>query len=150
MYLVITQEDLSKLNPQTRAELLAALLSEPENPDRYPPNTDDYIWEDRVDLTDEQMSEFIEGCAPETVRGLRVIAEEGPVIAADKLEGVGIDNYGHFQGRTTKRVRTVTGNKNAYLLAWDDWGSEDNQQYGCGHYAVTVPTHQALLRFFEL
>lgn len=150
MYLVITNEDLNRLKPKTRAELLSILLSEAPNPERFPRGTDDYGWDDRVDLTEELVAEFVEGCAPETVRGLRVIAEEGPIIAASELQKVGIVNYTHFQGRTTKRIRTVTGNKDAYFLAWDDWASEDNQQYGCGHYAVTVPTHKALMRHFGM
>jgi hypothetical protein len=150
MYLVITQDDLIKLSPKVRAELMAALIPEPDTIGRFPPETEEYDWSNRVDLDDEQVTQFMEGCAPETIRGLRVIAKQGPVITGDTLEEAGIENYGHFQGRTTKRARTVTGDKSAYLLAWDDWASEDNQQFGCGHYAVTMPTYAALVRYFDL
>lgn len=149
MHLILTKDDLSKLKPATRADLIANLLTEAPDISRFPRNTEDYDWDGRVDLTPEQVAEFVEGCSPETVKGLELIAEEGPIIAADLLERAGIDNYGHFQGRTTKRVRTITGSKDAFLLAWDDWGSEDNQQYGCGHYAVTLATHRSLMTFFE-
>lgn len=148
MYIVLTQDDLSRLQPATRADLLATLLEEPVDTSRFPPDTEDYDWSHRVDLTDEQVATFIEGCSTKTIAGLRVIAEKGPVFPADALEEAGIENYGHFQGRTTTRVRTVTGDESAYLLAWDDWGSEYNQQFGCGSYAVTLATHAALRRYF--
>lgn len=148
MYLILTKEDLTKLKASTRADLMAHFLSEPMDAERFPRGTEDYNWNDRVDLTLEQVKEFMVGLSDETVTGLKIIAEEGPDIAANLLERAGIDNYANFQGRTTKRVRTITGNKNAYLLAWDDWGSEDNQQYGCGHYAVTSVTHRSLMDYF--
>jgi hypothetical protein len=147
MQLVLNEDDLSRLKPSTRADLLATVFREPEKD--IPKNTEDYDWENRVDLTPEQVAVFIEGCSPETVEGLRVIAEEGPDISAHLLEKAGIENWGHFQGRTTKRARTVTGNKQAYLLAWDDWQAEHNQEAGCGHYAVTRRTFDSLREYFD-
>ncbi|MBX9460705.1 MAG: hypothetical protein KL785_05995 [Brevundimonas sp.] len=38
---------------------------------------------------------------------------------ADMLGAAGIDNYSHFQSRVTKRTRTITGNKKAFLFTWD-------------------------------
>ncbi len=148
MLITLTDDDLNKLKPATRADLIATLFAAPSQ--SLPNETSDYFWEDRVDLSVQQVTEFMEKCAPETIAGLRVIAEEGPVISAHLLNQVGIDNYGHFQGRTTKRARTITGNGDAYLLSWDDWSSEENQDAGCGHYAVTRETFQSLRTYFGL
>lgn len=150
MHLVLTTDDLSKLKAETREDLFRTLFRPNQLNLRLPRGAERYDWENRVSLKPEQVAEYMEGCAPETIAGLRIIAEEGPIITGDRLQAAGIENYGHFQGRTTKRVRTVTGNKHAYLLAWDDWGSEDNQQYGCGHYAVTTDTFLALRAHFGL
>lgn len=105
-------------------------------------------WHGVVDLTPGQVEAFMKGCSTRTVAGLRVIAEHGPVIHASLLDRAGIENYGHFQGRVTLRTRTITGNPNAFLLAWDDWGSKANG--GIGHYAVTAKTHRSLRIYFQL
>jgi hypothetical protein len=72
------------------------------------------------------------------------------VIAANLLNEAGIENYGHFQGRVTKRTRTVTGDKHAYLFTWDDWQSEENAERGYGHYAVSEKTFRSLRRHFKI
>ena len=146
MQIVLTEQDLIKLSPSTRADLMAHIFpavspSQGENDARFE-------WDDVVDLTPGEVEEFMEGCAPETIAGLRVIAEHGPVIRANLLDQAGIENYGHFQGRVTKRTRTVTGNRHAYLFTWDDWQSEENG--GVGHYAVTAATHRSLRIYFNL
>jgi len=111
-------------------------------------NAEGFEWDDVVDLTPAQVEEFIAGCSLKTVAGLRVIAEHGPVIRASLLGRAGIENYGHFQGRITTRVRTVTGNRNAFMVTWDNWQSEENA--GIGHYAVTAKTYRALRIYFKL
>jgi hypothetical protein len=57
-----------------------------------------------------------------------------------------VDDYSSFQRSTTRRARTVTGDK-AYLLAWDDWAKAAD---GIGHYAVTPATHRSLRIYFNL
>ncbi len=89
----------------------------------------------------------MKGCAPETIAGLRVIAENGPVIKASLLDAAGIENYSHFQGRVTKRTRTITGQKGVYFFTWDDWEEAPD---GVGHYAVTGPTFRSLRIYFNL
>jgi hypothetical protein len=144
MQIVLTETDLSKLKPATRADLLAHIF-----PKAAPGlNAEGFGWDDVVELTPGEIEEFMEGCADETIAGLRVIAEHGPVIRANLLDQAGIDNYGHFQGRVTKRTRTVTGYKHAFLFTWDDWQSEENG--GIGHYAVTAATWQSLRIYFKL
>lgn len=150
MMIVLTETDLSKLKPSTRTDLMAVMLSNSAALAPAQNQAEGFNWEDVVDLTPEQMSEFMDGCSEQTVAGLKVIAEHGPVIAANLLNEAGIDNYGHFQGRVTKRTRTITGNKHAYLFTWDDWQSEENQEAGYGHYAVTETTFKSLRSHFEL
>jgi hypothetical protein len=76
-----------------------------------------------------------------------VIAEHGPVIHAKLLNDVGIENYGSFQGGVTKRTRTITGDSEACLFAFDDWSEAEE---GVGHFAVTKNTFRSLRIYFEL
>jgi hypothetical protein len=148
MYIVLTKDDLNSFSPAVRAELLASVFSKPKPPlNGVPPGFDQDDFEDVVDLTPGDVEEFMEGCAPETVAGLKVFAEHGPVIHASLLDAAGIENYGHFQGRVTKRTRTITKDKNAFLFAWDDW---PNAPGGVGHYAVTQETFRSLRIYFKL
>lgn len=150
MYIVLTPDDLSKLKPETlqdlRAQLGVGASAKPPGAE----NSGEFDWEDVVDLTIEQVREFMEGCSKETVDGLKVIAEHGPVIRADLLNAVGITNYAHFQGRVTKRTRTVTKNRHAYLFTWDNGSSAENEAAGCGHYAVTQFTFKSLRQYFGM
>jgi|GEM_PF-3832949 len=111
-------------------------------------NAEGFEWDDVADLTPGQVETFMAGCSLKTVAGLRVLAEHGPVIRASLLDRAGIENYGHFQGRITTRVRTVTGNRRAFLVTWDDWESEENA--GIGHYAITAKTYRSLRIYFNL
>ena len=97
-----------------------------------------------AELTYGQVCQWMEGASAKTRAGLRVFAEHGPKIHVRTLIDAGIENPGHFQSRTTIRTRTVTGNKNAYLLGSDDW--EDGE----GNYAVTSTTLMSLRRYFHL
>lgn len=146
MHIVLTENDLSKLKPSSRADILARLFPSATISSQDTPAG--FEWDDVVDLTPGEVETFMEGCSQETIAGLRIIAEHGPIIRASLLEQAGIDNYGHFQGRVTKRTRTVTGDRHAFLFTWDDWQSEQNQ--GVGHYAVTATTHRSLRVYFDL
>lgn len=83
-----------------------------------------------------------------TKAGLRVFAEQGPVIhvnaLVEALKKEGSDKYSQFQSRTTVRTRTVTGNKDLFLLGWDEWEGDE------GRYAVTRQTYKSLRRYFRL
>lgn len=147
MYIVLTKEDLNSFSPAVRAELLGSVFSKPKPLDGIPSGFDEDDFEDVVDLTPGEVEDLMEGCAPETIAGLKVFAEHGPVIHASLLDAAGIENYGHFQGRVTKRTRTVTKDKNAFLFAWDDW---TNAPGGVGHYAVTKETFRSLRIYFKL
>lgn len=148
MHLVLTSEDLSSFSEGTRAELAARLFPKTSNaPADLPPGIEEADFVDVVDLTPGQVEEFMKVCAPETVAGLKVFAEKGPVIHADLLGKAGIANYAHFQGRVTKRTRTVTGKKTGFLFTWDDWSAHPN---GVGVYAITPTTLRSLRIYFHL
>ncbi|WP_225008350.1 hypothetical protein [Novosphingobium percolationis] len=87
------------------------------------------------------------GCSDKTIAGLKVFAEHGPIIQAKLLTAIGIEKIGHFQGRVTQRTRTVTGDENAFLFAWDNW---EEVGEGEGQYAVTPTTFRSLRIYFEL
>ena len=147
MRLILTEADISKLSPSARAELAALAFPRANTaPTEFPAGFTAEDYEGVVDLTPGQMEEFMEGCSEETKAGLRVIAENGPVIHGSLLDAAGVDNYRHFQSRVTKRTRTVTGDKAAYLFTWDDWKAAG----GVGHYAVTPGTFRSLRIYFNL
>lgn len=145
MNLMLNAKDISKLSASTRAELMALVF--PRDDSEIPSGFDEDDFEDVVDLSPGQVEDFIAGCSEQTVAGLRIIAQHGPKIHASLLDEAGIENYGHFQGSVTKRTRTITKDKAAFLFAWDDWTASPE---GVGHYAVTKATHQALRAFFDL
>ena len=145
MQLVLTVDDLNKLKASTRADLLSTLF-----PKAQLSQTDKDLegyWDGVVDLTPGQVEEFMDGISEQTIAGLRVFAERGPRIHASLLNEAGIENYRHFQGRVTKRTRTVTGDDEAFLFAWDDWSEADD---GVGHYEVTSDTYRSLRIYFRI
>ena len=150
MKIIIDQNDFSRLRPTTRQDIIATLLSSVGTTSAAQNHTEGFDWEEVMDLTPDQVAEFMQGCNPKTVAGLQIIAEQGPVVAANALQEAGIDNYGHFQGSVTKRTRTITGNKHAFLFTWDDWTVGENAERGYGHYAVTDTTFRSLRNYFEL
>jgi hypothetical protein len=145
MNLMLNAKDLSKLSSAARAELAALLF--PKDEASLPAGFDADDFEDVVDLTPGQVEDFMQGCAEVTIAGLKIIAEKGPAIHASLLDDAGIENYGHFQGSVTKRTRTITKDKNAFLFAWDNWQDAPD---GIGHYAVTQETFRSLRIYFKL
>ena len=146
MQLVLDEGDISALKPATRADIIATLFRKGKH---TPTGSDGSVdWTDVVDLSPLQVEEFMKKVSPEYSAGLKIIAEHGPVIKADMLNQTGITNYGHFQGRMTLRTRTVTGDKDAFLFGWDDWGSTEND--GIGHYGVTDETFRSLRKYFKI
>ena len=149
MNITLTAEEFNTLRSSSRADILSLLR--PTEPTEQPSTqTEGFDFEDVVDLTPDQVSEFMQGCQPQTVAGLKVIAEHGPMIAANLLQMAGIENYGHFQGRVTKRTRTITGDRHVFLFALDDWSEGENAEREYGHYAVSETTFRSLRIFFGL
>ena len=165
MEISLSQNDLASLSPATRAEILDGLLRGPRvgtlSPEALEGEDEEYRGFDMegvVDLTYKQVREWMEAASEHTKAGLRVFAEQGPIIpkkalvealekAREKEDRERAMSTSHFQSRTTVRTRTVTRNKDAYLLGWDDW---DLVEEGEGRYAVTRTTYESLRRYFRL
>lgn len=148
MHIVLTANEISSFSPSTRAELMALVFPKaPPAQTGFPEGFDADDFDSVVDLTPGQIEEFMQGCSERTIAGMRIIAEHGPKIHAALLDAAGIENYGHFQGSVTKRTRTITGDKDAFLFAWDNW---PEQPEGIGHYAVTQATYRSLRIFFNI
>ena len=145
MQIVLNEADLTKLKPSTRADLLAHLF--PVKGDGPGESLEGFDWTDVADLSPGQVEELMAGCSEYTVKGLRVIAESGPVTHGSTLISAGIENLRHFQGSVTKRTRTVTGDRHAFLFTWDDWSEQPN---GIGSYAVSAATFRSLRIYFGL
>jgi hypothetical protein len=145
MHIVLTVEDISKLSHSARAGCCPSLSKAHVDTREYPAGFDSSRFEGEP--YPGQIESFMEGCSEKTVAGLRVIAEHGPVIHAKLLNDVGIENYGSFQGGVTKRTRTITGDSEACLFAFDDWSEAEE---GVGHFAVTKNTFRSLRIYFEL
>ena len=144
--LIVTAEAYNTLSSRTKAELLSAVFGSPGRGDGAVQG--DFDWGNRVEFTPGEVETFMEAFeeSASVLAGLRVIAEHGPRIHAGMLDRAGVDDYSSFQRSTTRRARTVAGDK-AYLLAWDDWTKASD---GIGHYAVTPATHRSLRIFFNL
>lgn len=153
MHIVLTADDLRQLSRGARDELLALALGQDTREAPAPavaaenPEYQGFNMNDVVDLSFRQMQRWMAAASDQTKQGLHVFATRGPIVQAKTLTQAGITNLPHFQSRTTIRTRTVTGNRDAYLLGWDDWGRVEE---GEGRYAVTPTTYRSLRRYFGL
>jgi hypothetical protein len=151
MYIVLTPEDCGRLKAETLREILAHLLghesqTDAGGPATVPDGAEGMDFTGVVDLKLEQVSDFMSGLQHQTKECLHVVAEHGPIFDAKLL---GIKNYSHFQASLTKRIRTITGDKNAFLITRDDWAPSANGDLTC-HYAVTALTYKSLRMYFGL
>lgn len=155
MQILLDQADFAKLSASARAEILSRLdFNSPgsslvETPAESVADYEGIDMTDVVDLDEKQIRVWMEAAQEKTKLGLRVIAEHGPVLDASLLNDAGIDNISHFQSRTTIRTRTVTKNKRAFMLGWnEDWHWDGNR--AVGRYAVREMTHRSLRKYFGL
>ncbi len=148
MKLIINAKDISRLRPETREDLFSTLFNEHFEVGVVVEGDPEYDWEEVEELSVSQIRKFASGCSDKTLAGLRVFAEHGPVIDAKLLKSAEITSYSNFQAGLTKRVRTITGNKKAFFLTWDEWDEYDGD--GVGHYAVPFKTHSSLRQYFDM
>lgn len=154
MEIVLTAEDLDAFSDATRNEILRRLQTAIGNmPSRTPqpvpafPDLYDNINIDHLeDITRKHIHKWMEGLSIPVHNGARIFAERGPVIEASALFEAEI-NIRHFQSATTRRTRVLTGDPNAYFLAWDKWRGMDDPH---GRYAVSPITYQSLRGYFRL
>lgn len=158
----LSGEELRKFSPAFQAELLAYLsttvadasvpaLAAPSVTDSTDYSSIDYDgidYDGVVDITPSQAGELISGICEKYANCLRLFAEHGPVINGSLVAQLGITNFSNLQMSVSKRTRTVTGNKKARLLAFDNWEFGDGRSVVSGRYAVTPATCQALKSAF--
>lgn len=154
MYVILSSQDLARLRPATLADLLSQTSAQPETAvtTRHAPalESNDIDLEGVVDLTLDHIVDLIEGLNSSAIDALQVFAERGPVIDVRLLDDAGVSNYGRFQAAVTRRTRTITGDKNAYLFGWDEWAwDKESGAVLSGRYGVTPTTHRALQEFFK-
>lgn len=154
MQIVLTDDDLASFSQPTRNEILRRFgdvmgslpvpppVPAPEWRERF----DDVHLDKREDITYKLIQRWMDGVSDHVRQGVRLLAEHGPVIEASLLRDAGI-NLKQFQSATTRRTRKVTGDANAYFLAWNHWTGLDDPQ---GKFAVSPITHQSLRRYFGL
>jgi hypothetical protein len=142
MMLVLTPDDLQRLSPASREEILALLHSrivqasgsEPPadywegEEGYYPPETptiDDVLEEKHVvDVTAEQARELVANISAKSQQTLKLFAPGAPV-ALDDLIGNGrpyrdfTDLKRSFVGAVNRRLRTVLGDRLAVLFVSD-------------------------------
>ena len=162
----LSKKDFNSLSPGARAEIRDRFLQGSrvgvlslEDLEEQDQDYRDIDMDGVVDLTYKQVREWMEAASDSTRAGLRVFAEHGPIIREKMLKEALEDasnkdehrekpmGTSHFQSRTTVRTRTVTRNKDAFLLGWDDWYLVEE---GEGRYAVTPTTYESLRRYFGL
>lgn len=139
MDIILSQDDFAQLSESTRAEILTRLSPPGPHALQLGPEFEDLDMDKVVNLTDEQVRQWMEAASDHTKSGVRVFAELGPVIQRQALTDAGINNPSHFQSRTTVRTRTVTGRRNDHLFGWNH-----------EKYAVTPATYRALRHYFQL
>ena len=160
MRMIINQADFARLGPVAQKELLALWQASPAPAQEAPalssaandPRYAGIVMEHVVDLSPEDVGEWMKGAHEKTEAGLRFFAEHGPIVDAVKLQESGVENLRHFQSRTTTRTRTVTGDKEAFLLSWDKWAYDPSnpERVISGRYVVSPTTHASLRKYFGL
>jgi len=159
---VIDDEDLRRLSPSARGEVLRLLrgdldalrriyAAEDWTPDRdvsYP-------------LSDEEAQLLARGVTHAAREALHVFAqhydgEVGRASIDQLLKATGHERYediGIEIASITQSVRTITGNTDAWLFNWrpEDWDwDEASQHYTAGSYFISGPAVRALRRAFEI
>ena len=112
MDLILSREDFAQLSEPTRAEILARLS--PPEPDalQLGPEFKGLDMDGVVNLTDEQVRQWMEAASDHTKSGVRVFAEQGPIIRARALTDAGIVLEPSQAGGTRSfSAGTLTGGK---------------------------------------
>ena len=141
---------LSTFSPSTREEVIDYLKTQAGIPQSTPQEVvhSQLPEEGPDDLSFSQMQKFLERCSPKTQKALRVIAKADldgftmdEIVAAYPEEG---DDLRSVWGGLTKRVRTVLGKSDAWLIWWTT--DESNQWRG----RVSAITHKSLRQAFGM
>jgi len=153
---IIDEDQLQQLSPATRRELMCVLEYGFQETRKY---YDDSDWDpeglDSYPLTIEEAGLLVNGMPEPARNALKVFVDNieddrGYANLAQLLDATGhskVENINRQLAWILLRVRTVTGNPDAWLVNWHmrDWTwSEDQQAYLDGKYFVTEPAISAL------
>lgn len=159
---LIDDAHLRRLSPATRRELLdlladeiARVRDEYASHDWNPDGTQSYP------LTFEEATMLVNGIPERAERALRVFAENydgnrGTATLKQLLDATGhtkFENLGQQLAWLQLRLRTVTGNPDAWMVNWrkSDWKwSDEKQSWMRGRYFITRPAVDTLRQVFEL
>lgn len=153
MLIVLTEADLSGLSQAVRNEI-TGLVTPFRADNRFLPYLapsvsaayDGIDMQAVEDVTFKHVRRLMTGLSAGVRNGLRIMAQHGPVVRAQLLIDAEISPR-HFQSGTTRRVRALTGDRQAFLLGWDHWSDVES---GDGRFALSPITHQSLQRHFGL
>ena len=154
MNIVLTPDDLASFSQSTRQEILRRFADEmgslPSSTVAPAPPIPEWFAGLSVqhleDITQKHVELWMEKLSPSVERGVRIIAEHGPVLDAHWLTDAGI-NLKQFQSAVTKRTRAISRDPEANLLVGKPFDGEGSPH---GTYAVSPITHQTLRRFYNL
>jgi hypothetical protein len=153
---IIDEDQLQQLSPAARRELMSVLESDFRETRKY---YDDSDWDpeglDSYPLTIEEAKVLVNGMPEAACKALRVFVDNidddrGYANLAQLLDATGhskVENINRQLAWILLRVRTATGNPDAWLVNWHmrDWiWSEDRQSYTDGKYFITEPALSAL------
>ena len=153
---IIDEDQLQKLSPAARRELMSVLESDFQETRKY---YDDSDWDpegvDSYPLSIEEAGVLVNGMPEPARKALTVFVENidegrGYANLAQLLDVTGhskAENINRQLAWILLRVRSVTGNPDAWLVNWHmrDWTwSDDQQSYTDGKYFITEPALSAL------
>lgn len=151
--ILIERRDIDKLSEPTRKELLGLLLkdtAEPMQAEHY------FSPEGPTDLTPQLMKKFMSGVSTRTRDGLKVFAEQnGRAKMSDIVKALELEDWRQtkgFQSGITRRVRSVSGDEDGYLLEWDESAAvySDDEELVDGEWYLSPATTAALRIYFGI
>jgi hypothetical protein len=108
----------------------------------------------QTDLSPAQFKQLVDGCADKTKAALKAMVE-GPtstfkVASIAKAAGCGPNELSGVASGITKRVRTVTGDRKAYLWIWGEAKFDGDGRYIDQDATVSETTYRSGRRVFGL
>ena len=149
MNLVITSKDLKKLSLETKVELMRTLGVQIGVSDQLTDDTSvpQEMGGEIEDLTYKPLKRFMSGVSEETKDKLKFFAQnDGKTTINSMIEKFGDFSWAGFQSGVTRRLRTITSDKDANLFDWDD-SAEDWED--C-NIRVSKTTTESLKHYFSI
>ncbi len=160
--ITLMQPAIDQLSPAARAEIFSIIglsgeapqssnwtPAEESNDDEVSPDQDD----DFADLSPQQAKKFLEGTSDKSKRALRfMVSGDRKFKLAGLAKELGVhptELPGLWSG-LTKRTRTITGNKSAYLLYWVDDALVVDEEYLDQTGYMTRTTYSSFRHAFGL